>query len=113
MELNLERVRHNVRNATTEDLLDRATVFREEMEPSALEVIDGELLARGITIQDIETHLDNRQDALLHADGTVVKCTFCHRPAVRQGWGWHYMLGLVPVFPRTIAWCDVHVSDAK
>ena len=34
MELNLERVRRNVEQASTEDLLDRATVYRAAMEAS-------------------------------------------------------------------------------
>ena len=39
MELDLERVRANAQQASTEDLLDRATVFRDGMEPEALEII--------------------------------------------------------------------------
>ena len=35
--LNLDRVQANVRKADLEDLLDRATVYRNGMEPAALE----------------------------------------------------------------------------
>jgi hypothetical protein len=109
MELNLDRVRQNVHNATTEDLLDRATVYRPEMEKLALDIIDAELLARGITIDDVQTHLDARQDILTREDGSVVQCTFCHRPAIQKGWGWWRIYGLIPIWPRVITWCDVHL----
>ena len=33
MRFDVERVRQNVQQATTEDLLDRLTVYREGMEP--------------------------------------------------------------------------------
>ena len=44
MRLDLDRVRANVRAAGTEDLMDRSTVWRDGMEPEALDIIeeDGE-----------------------------------------------------------------------
>src|SRR5258708_7816623 len=56
MELNLDRVRENVRQADTEDLLDRATVYRDGMEPEAILLIEAELRARGVTEADILAH---------------------------------------------------------
>ena len=38
-----ERVRKNAREATTEDLLNRVTVYRGDMEPEALKIIEAEL----------------------------------------------------------------------
>ena len=44
----LNQVRQNAKAATTEDLLDRLTVYRAGMEPAAIEVIEAELDKRGI-----------------------------------------------------------------
>jgi len=109
MKLDLERVRRNVQDATTEDLLDRATVYRAEMEIEALSVIEGELAKRGVTVEQIETHLKQRNERLTRSDGTTVKCTFCWRPAVHSGWSWHRLWNTLPVFPRRFQWCDHHL----
>src|SRR2546428_5665759 len=83
MELDLERVRANVRAATTEDLLDRATVYRAGMEPEALDVIEAELRRRGVSVADIEAHEESRclRSMVVGADGLPVVCQKCHRPA--------------------------------
>ncbi len=111
MEMNLDQVRQNVECATTEDLLDRATVYRNEMEAPALDIIDAELLARGITLNDIKAHLDSRQQILAHDDGTVVTCSFCHRPAISQGQKWHLLFWSVPIITRQAGWCDLHLPE--
>ena len=36
MQFDIQRVRANIRQASTEDLLDRVTVYRAEMEPTAV-----------------------------------------------------------------------------
>lgn len=107
-ELNLERVRQNAKKATTEDLLDRVTVYREEMEAAAVAIIEAELIDRGVTAEDVQARLNAGRTALRRNDGTVIKCAFCHKPAVRQGWGWHRLFGRIPVFPRALAWCEEH-----
>ena len=93
MDLDLERIRANAREADTEDLLDRVTVYRQEMEPQAVEIIEEELRQRGLTTGELMAHEKNRQDQMLprRADGSVVKCSFCHRPAVR-----HQSAGITP-----------------
>ena len=48
MQLDLERIRKNVRETGTEELLDRITAYRPGMEPAAIEVIEAELERRGI-----------------------------------------------------------------
>jgi hypothetical protein len=112
MELNLERVRANVVAADTEDLLDRATIYRAEMEPLALEIVEEELWRRGITANDREAHDEvRRQTALTRPDGTVVKCDDCHRPAVVSRWGWHRFWGRWPLFPRMVSFCADHRPD--
>src|SRR5437762_1835819 len=90
MLFDLERVRANARQATTEDLLDRVTVYRAGMEESALDIIEDELRARHISVHEIDAHAERRRrETMLLPDGTAVRCSLCHRPAVAEGWGWH------------------------
>jgi hypothetical protein len=104
----LERVRRNAQQATTEDLLDRVTVYRAGMEPEALELIEAELRRRGITEFDIAEHAAERDHAIQLPDGSARMCSFCRRPAVRERWGWHWLWGKVPVFPRRFFYCPLH-----
>jgi hypothetical protein len=114
MLFDLERVKANVRQATTEDLLDRVTVYRAGMEESALEVIEEELRGREISTEEIEAHAERRrQESMFLPDGTAVRCSFCHRPAVAEGWGWHRLWGLLPVFPRFYFYCSEHRPDLQ
>jgi hypothetical protein len=109
MFFDLERVKKNVREATTEDLLDRATVYRAGMEAQALDVIDEELRERGVTQDKIRDHESARlQEIQMLPDGTARSCSFCHRPASAEGWGWHRMWGKIPVFPRYYYYCSEH-----
>jgi len=108
MEFELERVQENVRQATTEDLLDRATVYRAGLEPEALPVILEELRSRGVTAEAIVRHEEAREGVVYDETGTAQKCTFCHKPAVTREWGWHRMFGRLPTFPRTFYLCEEH-----
>jgi hypothetical protein len=110
--LDLERVQANVRRAELEDLLDRATVFRTGMEPEALELIDAELRARGIDAAVVAAHRERRAATLYEANGLAVKCGKCFRPAVARKWGWHRLWGVLPVFPRQLAFCAEHQPAA-
>jgi hypothetical protein len=104
-----ERVQANVRSAATEDLLDRATVYRSGMEPEALEIIEDELEARGVGPDEVAAHAARRErEVAFLPDGTARRCSFCHQPAVAEGWGWHRMWGLLPVFPRFFYYCETH-----
>ena len=49
MGFDLRRVAEYIRRADTEELLDRVTVYREGMEPAALDLMEGELDRRGVT----------------------------------------------------------------
>jgi hypothetical protein len=109
---NADRVRENARKADTEDLLDRATVYRDEMEPEALRLIDAELAARAITVEQVREHLEARRSALTRPDGAIQKCAFCHRPALSREWRWHLLFGKIPVFPRRVARCLEHGGRA-
>ncbi len=108
MRWNPDKVRENVRQAATEDLLDRATVYRAEMEDEALGIIERELRDRGVTGDQIAEHERKRSDALVDSHGVALTCHRCHRPAVAEGWGWHRLWGLLPLFPRWFAWCEEH-----
>lgn len=107
--LDLKRVAAFVREADTEELLDRVTVYRAGMEPAALDLMEAELDRRGVTRSDItDHHIERRQRAIILADGTALRCNFCVRPAVVRRWGWHRLFGVLPVFPRVFARCDKH-----
>jgi hypothetical protein len=109
MRLNLERVRANVRQAATEDLLDRATVYRDGMEPEALDLIDAELRQRGVRAAEVEAHGAARSRTALRGPGGLpVRCRKCYRPAVAEGREWTRLWGLVPLFPRRVAYCAGH-----
>jgi hypothetical protein len=108
MDFNLDRVRNNVRAASTEDLLDRATVYRSALEPEALPVILEELQSRGVSAEAILAHEQSRGDVAIDETGTARKCNECSRPAVVQEWGWHQLFGRVPVFPRLYWRCEEH-----
>jgi hypothetical protein len=109
MNLDLRAVAANIRKAETEDLLDRVTVYRDGMEPAAVDLIEGELSRRGLSPEEIAEHDRRRREEVVFRDeGTVVKCSFCHGPAVWVGWGWHRLWGWVPVFPRILTRCERH-----
>lgn len=109
MRLNLEKVRENARNSSTEDLLDRVTVFRHEMEPQALSVLEEELRGRGVSAAEQADHEERRrQSAVVREGGEVVRCDRCRRPAVWEDTQWHRLWGVVPLFPRRMALCEEH-----
>jgi hypothetical protein len=107
---NRERIRANVQAALTEDLLDRITVYREGMEPDAVALIEEELQRRGIGAEAITAHAERRRQGavLCGADGLPLRCARCPRPAVGQTWQWHRLWGVLPVFPRRMAFCEEH-----
>ena len=113
MKMNLIRIRENVKRSETRDLLDRVTCYRDCMEPEAITLIMEELYDRGITDHDIELHQQNNQEILKRSDGSAVKCSFCYRPAVQQGRGWHKLFGIVPIFQRSWSWCEDHRPHEK
>jgi len=109
MHVNWEVVRANVRRAATEDLLDRATVYREGMEAEALVLVEEELRERGIGRDAIAEHeRKRREEVRFDSQGIALRCRRCRRPAVVETWGWHRLWGIVPLFPRRFAWCEEH-----
>lgn len=109
MRVDPQRILDNARRAETEDLLDRVTLYRDQMEPDAVEVIEAELAGRGITPDDIRSHQREYQHRVVRrSDGAVAKCSFCPRAATTSHRGWHKLWHLVPIFKRTYYACDEH-----
>jgi len=114
LEFDPERVARNAQEASSEDLLDRITVYRDGMEAEAVEIIEAELNRRGIKRPEIEAHAVHRSARMIPlADGTAKPCSFCHRPAVEERWGWHRLWGYVPAFPRFLSYCEKHLPKQK
>jgi hypothetical protein len=112
MRFNLEKVRTNVQAAATDDLLDRATVWRYGMEPAALELIEAELRRRGIGQSEIEEYAERRAKAVVTgADGLAAICYRCARPAVERQWVWGRFWFVLPLFPRRAYVCEEHRRD--
>jgi hypothetical protein len=109
MDFNLRRVAAFIRKADNEELLDRVTIYRGGMEPAALDLMEGELDRRGVSRDAIMEHQQERlRTAILLPDGTAMRCSFCNRPAVVRGRGWHRLFRRVPVYPRVFAYCAGH-----
>jgi len=110
MNLDLDRVRENVKNAQTEDLLDRLTVFRAGSEPEALEVTEAELRSRGVNTPQIRAHERKRDAEVVWLEpGLAARCCRCARPAVARGRRWLRLFWLVPVFPVPSYFCAEHL----
>jgi len=107
MNLNLERIRKNARDSSTEDLLDRITVYRAGMEAAAIEIIETELDRRGIGEAEIRRHGESRSGTI-KVGAVARRCSICDRPAVVRAWGWHRLWGRLPLFPRRFMYCEVH-----
>ncbi len=114
MLLDVERMKANVRQAETEDLLDRVTIFREGMEDAALAYIDEELRRREITRADINAHEQLRRENLIRMrDGFPARCGECFRPAVERVVDWHWVYGLIPLFRQSFYYCERHRPQPK
>ena len=111
MKFDLKRVAEYIRGADSEDLLDRVTVYREGMEPAALDLMEMELDRRGVTREEIaEYDRLQRETAIMLPDGTAMRCNFCDRPATVKRWGWQRLFGRVPLYPRVFAYCEGHAK---
>lgn len=109
MNLPLRDIARYVRTADTQELLDRVTVYREGMEPAALDLMEGELDRRRVTRAQIAEHdARYRAVAIMLPDGTARRCERCDRPATFRGRRWHRMYGIFPVFRRTVYLCSEH-----
>ena len=109
MRLDLKRVAEFIRRAETEELLDRVTVYREGMEPAALDLMEGELDRRGITREMIADHDEERRQDGDHASGRNCHAVQLLLPPRGRG-----DPGLAPALrpgadlPAALAYCAVH-----
>jgi hypothetical protein len=110
MEFDINRFRRNIREAHTEDLLDRVTVYRAGMEPVAVDLIEAELRRRGVTQEEIDRHAAHREGKVIFGpDGVAATCSFCPDPAVAAAWDWHRVFKWIPLFPRRYYYCQAHL----
>lgn len=114
MEWNEQKLLVNIRQADTDDLLDRITAYRAGMEQDAIGLIEGELQKRGVTAEQIAAHAEAcKRECVLNNDGTAKSCSLCRKPAVAKGMGWHKLFWLIPVFPRTLWLCKDHLPNSS
>jgi hypothetical protein len=100
-----------IRGFSDEELLDRVTILKEQMDDDALELMHTELTERGIGPDDIGAHLrDLRPKVIMHPDDTPATCFECGRAAVVQARAWHRLWGVLPLFKRTMYWCEEHAT---
>jgi len=108
-----DRMKRNIHEADTLDLLDRVTAFRQGMEPGAVALIEDELRRRGVSADDLLSHAEQiHRHAIQLSDGSPARCSFCARPAVARNWGWHRIWGVLPLFPRRYYYCDTHRPES-
>jgi len=110
MGLNLKTVAEFVRKADTEDLLDRVTVYRDGMEPAAVDLMENELWRRGVTPEELAEHDEGRrQRVVMSEEGYVLRCLYCDRPAVSRRWGLHWIGKFFKIpFPWLLSRCAFH-----
>lgn len=113
MDLDLQAIVTNIRKAETDDLLDRVTVLRETMEPAAVDLIYAELARRGYSPEAIDEYGVGREPTVIRDDsGVTLTCQRCRRPAVTAKWRWHKVWGVIPLFPRWLATCEMHSTGS-
>lgn len=114
MDVDLQVIAATIRKAETEDLLDRVTIYRNEMEPAAVDLMEHELARRGFHYDAIDAHETERaSQSLFNDDGFAIRCEFCDRPAIAKNWGWHKLWDRLPIFRRWINRCAEHGGMAE
>ena len=112
--MDLARIREDARRTSTENLLDRVTVYRGEMESAAVAIIESELDARGVRSAEVEAHvaMSERDGLFRRPDGSVVRCNVCPRPATDRRWRWHRLWGwFLPLVPWFVPLCKEHAEQ--
>jgi hypothetical protein len=114
MLFDLDKVAANARKATTEDLLDRVTIYRGGMEPEAVDIFEAELRQRGVSAEDVAAHRARHQGEHVRTlSGDVLSCSFCRQPAVTERRVWHKLWGVLPILPRRVRLCQEHGGDPE
>jgi hypothetical protein len=111
MTVDEQKVQAKIATLDSEELLDQVTAYRLAMEPSAVSLMEKELRKRGINAAKIAEHREScERECIYLADGTAAMCSFCRKPAVQAGWGWHRLWGIMPILPRRLRRCKAHVE---
>jgi hypothetical protein len=109
MEQDMDRVRANVKAASTQDLIERVTASRAGMEPAAILIIEDELERRGVSAAELVRHRQEWESkGLRDAQGRPLACWWCARPAVTRKRTWWRLWRLIPLFPVTLPACEDH-----
>ena len=104
-----KKVLAKINAADTDELLDQVTAYRAGMEAFAIEMIERELHTRGVSAAQIAEHRETcERECVYLPDGVAAMCSFCRKPAVKEGQGWHKLMGIVPVVPRWLCYCKAH-----
>lgn len=112
MQFEPQRLRISAQQHSNEYLMDQLTIWRDDLEPEAVDILTAELAGRGLGVQELAEHRQAREAAgLERVDGIALRCSFCDRPARERRWGLHRLWGWLPVFPRRWACCAVHGAD--
>jgi hypothetical protein len=108
-EFDMKPVAKFIRQADTEDLLDRVTIYRADMEPAAVDLMENELWRRGIQPEEVELHKQARLESVVTTqDGRTIRCLYCDRPAVSRRWGMYRLWGRLPLVPWVLSLCTEH-----
>ncbi len=112
MDLDLQKVLENIRQADTDDLIDRITAYRAGMEIDAIDMIEQELHRRRVRQSEIDDYrAECVRECLFNADGAAKMCSLCRKPAVEERWAWHRIMGTVPIMPRRMRFCKTHLAS--
>ncbi len=112
MNVDKKTIVERTQESDTEELLDRVTVFREDMEPDAIWIIEAELSRRGFTDDAILAHAKNRCESnIVGDDGSALRCSLCDRPAIVEDRDWFRVFGKLPIFPRSVRYCELHARE--
>lgn len=114
LKLNIERLKENIRAASTEDLMDRITFYKAGLELEAQLMIEVELRRRGVKDEAIEEWGPKPGDPYIWLeDGLAAPCSICRRPAVQDKRGWYRLWGKLPIFPRIYRYCRDHMGKPE
>lgn len=98
-----------LQRAENEELLDRVTVLRDELEPEARSRIESELTNRGVSPTEVASHGAAREaECLRRADGSVRRCWRCPALATELVRRWWKLYGVIPVVPVSRPVCREH-----
>jgi hypothetical protein len=113
MRFDIDRVRANLKRASTPELLDRYVFFRGGLEEEAVTALRDELRSRGVAEEAMQAHRDASPDVLWETPALAYRCWKCEQPAVVCERRWHKMWGILPLYPRPVYCCPAHRSAPK